>query len=118
MNQQYSSQPDQKNIETLKAARNQIMQADRSKDVGKDTIGIQNSIPRQAHNTFAEEFVQKLTSIEKETATVDEEMAKIEKLWSSLVEKKKQLEARKNELTRVKDKLKELDREMSDALKA
>jgi len=65
---------------------------------------------------FAEEFVQKLVSIEREKAAVDEEMAKVEKLWSGLVEKKKQLEARRNELTKVKDKLNELDKEMNDVL--
>ncbi|GEM_PF-2368196 len=153
MNQQYQ-QFDPKTIETLKAARNQVMKAESSEhsrgadlapeqvpasrgsstDVGtrygagkgRNTDGDVNrgrdSNPRQAQfvarNKFAEEFVQKLAFIEQETAAVDEEMAKVEKLWSSLVEKKQQLEARRSGFVKVKDKLKELDKEMSDVLKS
>ena len=118
---------DLKVIETLKAARNQVIQADKgplrsreseaSGSAAKSMAGGQNPIPRQAHNKFAEEFVQKLASVEQEKAAVDEEMAKVEKLWSGLVEKKKTLENRRNELIKVKDKLKELDKEMSNVLK-
>jgi len=105
----------------------------------------QNSNPKQAHNKlapleinnkvpkeqqlskniadkfltgFAEEFIQKLTSIEQEKAAVDEEMSKVENLWSSLIEKKKQLKVRIDELTNVKDKLQELDKEMNKVLKS
>lgn len=124
MNQQF----DQKTIETLKAARNQVMQADPIPEQARYGAGKsggestnvnrgQNPSPKQPHNKFAEEFVQKLASIEQEKTAVDEEMAKVEKLWASLVDKKKQLEARRNELLKLQDKLKELDKEMSNALK-
>lgn len=104
MNQQYQ-QPDPKTIETLKAASNQVMQADKNRDENIDVINRgQNPNPEQVRNKFAEEFIQKLVSIEQEKAAVDEEMAK--------------LEARRNELIKVKDKLKELDKEMSDVLKS
>ena len=114
MNQQF----DPKAIEMLKAARNQVIQADKGGSAFENMARGQNPIPRQAPNKFAEEFVQKLASIEKEKAAVDEEMAKVENLWSSLAEKKKTLENRRNELIKVKDKLKELDKEMSNVLKS
>ena len=116
-------------IEALKAARDQVIQADPprksqfSNGAGKSAAA---NFPRvedkqestvQVHNKFAEEFVRKLSSIEQEKVAVDEEMVKVEKLWSSLVEKKKQLEDRRNELTKVEDRLKELDKEMNDVLK-
>ena len=116
MNQQSYQQLDPKTIETLKAARNQVIQADKSR--GQNTNVNQNPSPKQAHNKFAEEFVQKLASVEKEKAAIDEEMANVEKLWSSLVEKKKKLEGRRNELIKVKDKLQELDKEISNVLKS
>ena len=182
MNQQYQQQLDQKTIEMLKAARNQVVRADKSRVFSRDIVSSgkdeaaaavtlqqdrevfekardksrrenkykeQNPAPTpvssiksnkpaplETHNKelnghqpsknitdkfltgFAEEFVQKLASIEREKAAVDEEMANMEKLWSSLTEKKKRLETRRNELIKVKDKLKELDKEMSDTLKA
>lgn len=104
MSQSIYQQPDPKIIETLKAARNQVVQADKSEGENTNVIDSgQNPSPKQARNKFAEEFIQKLTSIEKEIAEIDEEMAK--------------LKARKNELTKVEDKLKELDKEMGDVLK-
>ena len=163
MSQPIYQQLDPKTIEALKAARNQVTQAnpapespaatrygagksgneDKNAARGQSLNPIQTQFaarnkfaPLETHNKepqgqqlskniavksltgFAEEFVQKLTSIEKETAEVDEEIAKAEKLWASLAEKKKQLEARRNELTKVKDKLKELNKEMSDVLKS
>lgn len=149
MNQQYQ-QLDPKTIETLKAARNQVIPKPQSdRDPGATRLGVQvdngagksggenNKLaPLENRNKelkgqqlskhiadkfltgFAEEFIQKLASIEQKTAAVDKEMAKVEKFWASLVEKKKQLEARRNELIKVKDKLKELDKEMSDVLKS
>ncbi len=118
MNQQF----DQKTIETLKAARNQVMQAPLKAVPLTGQADSRNESPKQAQfpmrNKFAEEFIQKLASIEQKTAAVEEEMAKVEKFWSTLVEKKKQLETRRSELTKVKDKLKELDKEMGDALKS
>ncbi|MDP3043369.1 MAG: hypothetical protein Q8N21_03125 [bacterium] len=99
---------DPKTIETLKAARNQVVQVNK----------VRENFSNGASNKFAEEFVQKLASIERETAAVDEEIVKMEKIWLNLIEKKKQLENRRNELSKVKDKLKELDKEMSDALKS
>ena len=105
MNQPIYQQSDPKTLETLKAASNQVMQADKSRDENIDVINRgQNPNPEQVRNKFAEEFIQKLVSIEQEKAAVDEEMAK--------------LEARRNELIKVKDKLKELDKEMSDVLKS
>lgn len=118
MNPQTPQQLDQKTIETLKAARNQVMQADKSRVENMNLSRGQNPSPKPAHDRFAEDFVQKMASIEREKATVDEEMAKTEKLLSSLVEKKKQLEARSNELAKVKDKLRELDKEMNSVLKS
>jgi len=144
MNQQGYQKFDPKAIETLKAARNQVIHADKGGSAIKSMTEGQNPIPRLVHDKFAplethnkelngkqspsntkdkfltgfaEEFVQKLTSIEKEKAAVDEEMANVEKLWSSLVEKKKTLENRRNELIKIKDRLKELDKEMSSVLK-
>ncbi len=121
-------QPNQEAIEALKAATRQVVQpAPRNENPGSPTVA--SSVahrapgePKQklqsmpASENFAEAFVQKLTSIEKETAEVDEEMANVEKLWSSLVEKKKQLENRRNELTKVKDKITTLNKEMDDVL--
>ncbi len=116
MNQQYQ-QLDSKAIEALKAARNQVIQADKRRNEDAN-INKENPAPKQVYNKFAEEFVQKLASVEKEKAAIDEEMANVEKLWSSLVEKKKKLEGRRNELIKVKDKLQELDKEMSNVLKS
>lgn len=136
---------DQKTIETLKAARDQVMQAEKIVGKNMDLEGGENPGPRQMYDKpdqleiqnvqpkeqklskdiadnflteFAEEFVQKLAAIEREKAAVDEEMTKVENLWSSLTEKKKILEQRKNELIRLKDRLKELDKEMNNALKS
>ena len=113
-------QPDPKTIETLKAARNQVIQADpvRKSQFSNGASKSEDPSPKQAHNKFAEEFVQKLASIEQEKAAVDEEMAEVEKLWSSLVEKKKTLENRRNELIKVKDRLEELDKEMNNVLRS
>ena len=130
MNQQGYQQLDPRAIEALKAARNQVMQADKGGSAIKSMTEGQSPIPsgvvkqssaippRPVHDKFAEEFVQKLASIEKEKAAVDEEMANVEKLWSSLVENKKTLENRRSELIKVKDRLKELDKEMSNVLKS
>ena len=108
MNQPIYQQPDPKTIETLKAARNQVIQTDKSENEDKNVNRGQNSNPGEAqfgaHNKFAEEFVQKAISLKQKKAAVDEEMTK--------------LEARRNELTKVEDKLKELDKEMSDVLKS
>lgn len=109
---------DQKTIETLRVASSQVTQADRSNGGNTTIKRNQNLDPKQAHNQFAEEFVQKLTSLEREQAMIEEEMVNVEKLWSSLVEKKKALENRRNELIKIKDRLKELDKEMSDVLKS
>lgn len=185
-----NSRIDQKNIETLKAARNQVMraplkteslagqadpvknkpsiaaaaapaagrvskEADKSSGENTNINSSQNPSPKQAHNKlapleirakelkgqqlsqntadhirksqfsngatkfltgFAEEFVQKMASIERKKAAVDEEIAKAEKLWSSLAEKKKTLESRRNELIKVKDKLTVLNKEMDNVL--
>ncbi len=100
MSQPYQ-QLDPKAIEALKAARNQVISKPPS---DRDPAHQSKHALGQSPNKFAEEFVQKLASIEQETAGVDEEMAK--------------LEARRNELIKVKDKLKELDKEMSNVLKS
>ena len=118
MNQRSYQQFDPKTIETLKAARNQVIQADKSRGENTNVNRVQNPNPKQAHNKFAEEFVQKLATIEQKKAAVDEEMAEVEKLWSSLVEKKKTLENRRNELIKVKDRLEELDKEMNNVLRS
>ncbi len=111
---------DPKTIETLKAASNQVTQADpiRKSQSSNGASKSEDPSPKQAHNKFAEEFVQKLAAIEQKKAAVDEEMAEVENLWSSLVEKKKTLESRRNELIKVKDKLIELDKEMNNALRS
>lgn len=114
-NQNYQ-QINQKTIETLKAARNQVMQADKTGSSVDSMAEGHNPYPKQSHNKFAEEFIQKLDSIEQEKMAVDEEIVGVEKLWSGLVEKKKLLENRRSELIKVKDRLKELDKEMSTVL--
>jgi len=127
MNQPYQ-QLDPKVIETLKAARNQVVQAVQNRNEDEQKINVVSSMSVAQKNSkgsagilvagFAEEFLQKLASIEKETSAVDEEIAKMEKIWLNLVEKKKQLENRRSELIKVKDKLKELDKEMSSVLES
>ncbi|MBU4466596.1 hypothetical protein KKF47_00845 [Patescibacteria group bacterium] len=80
---------------------------------------------RPAFENFAEAFIKKITSveqerdkIEKEQLVVEQELSRVEKIHTDLFEKKKQLENRRNEFIKVNDKLKELDKEMSDALKS
>lgn len=130
MNPQVHQQFDPQTIEALKVARNQVVQAGPVKKSGfsnevsksmEENTNITNRgqglPPKQpAHNKFAEEFVQKLTAVEQETAAIDEEIAKMEKIWLNLTEKKKQLESRRDEFVKVKDKLKELDEAMSAVL--
>lgn len=135
MSQPLYQQPDPKIIETLKAARNQVVQVSKSRSEDEPEVAAVPSVAvaqkssqgsveilvtgqtqLAACSNFAEEFIQKLASIEQETAAVDEEIAKMEKIWLNLTEKKKQLENRRTELIKVKDKLKELDKEMSSVL--
>jgi hypothetical protein len=122
MNQYRNQPPNLKTIEMLKVARDQVMQADIAGEVTLPATGVQETPPKQAQyttpNKFVKEFVEKLTSLDQEKAAVEEEMAKVEKLLSNLVEKKRQLENRRIGLIKVKDKLRELDKEMSDALKS
>ena len=131
MNQPVHQQFDTKAIETLKAARNQVVQADPAPEQARYGAGKSGNKDKNAareeglnptpvqfavRDKFAEEFIQKLASLEQETTAVDEEIAKLEKIWLNLAEKKKQLENRRNELIKVKDKLKELDKEISGVL--
>lgn len=137
MSQPVHQQFDIGTIETLKAARNQVVQAGKSRSENEEeaavapSLGVAQKSNKEvveilatgqtqlaARSNFAEEFIQKLASLEQETTAVDEEIAKMEKIWLNLTEKKKQLENRRNELIKVKDKLKELDKEMSDVLKS
>ena len=110
-------------IEALKAATRQVRQPaprDEQFDLPK-----QKPQPMTVFENFAEAFVKKITSveqekvaIEKEQLVVEQELSRVEKLHTDLIEKKKQLETRRNELIKIKDKLTALDKEMSDALKS
>jgi len=118
MNQQGTYQPlNTNNLETLKAASSQVTQEKKEeKEEVKETpkapaLGLDKKEER-----LAERFAQKLILVEKEKRSVDQEMAKIERIWSSLVEKKKQLEKRREGLVKVKDKLASLNKEMDDVL--
>lgn len=120
-------------IEALKAATRQVVQpAPHDEHSGSPTMAnpvATRGEPKQkpqsmpAPETFAEAFVRKITSveqekaaIEKEQVAVDQEIDRVLKLQTGLTEKKEQLENRRNELIKVKDKLKELDKEMSNVL--
>lgn len=133
-----------KTLETLKAARNQVVQAEcpehsrgadkSSSEDGQAVVAVSSvgvaqksnkgyvkilvagQTPLAACDKFTEEFVQKITAMEQETAEVDKEIAKMEKIWLNLTEKKNQLEARRNELIKVRDKIITLNKEMGDVL--
>lgn len=123
-------------IEALKAATRQVVQlAPRKENFSSPTVtspvaAVVVGKPRQksqpmSYENFAEAFVEKITlveqeraKIEKEQFVVDQELGRLEKIQSDLTEKKKQLETKSYELIKVKDKLKELDKEMSDTLKS
>lgn len=97
-------------IEALKAATRQVVQP----TPGSEPKQKLESMP--ASETFADAFVRKITSVEQEKAkiekeqlVVEQELDRVGKLQSGLIERKKQLDNRRNELTTVKDKLKELD---------
>ena len=135
MNQPVYQQLDQKTIETLKAARNHVVHAGKSRSENEQEVAVAPAVAVAqksskgtveilatgqtqfaARDKFAEEFVRKLSVVEQETAAIDEEMAKMEKIWLNLTEKKKQLENRRNELIKVKDKITTLNKEMDDVL--
>ena len=106
-------------IEALKAATRQVAQ------LATDNELKQKSLSKPVFENFAEAFIKKITSIEqkkaeieKEQLVVEQELSRVEKIHTDLLEKKKQLENRRNEFIKVNDKLKELDKEMSDALKS
>ncbi len=118
-------------IEALKAATRQVAENLGSATVTSPAAPTARGEPKQkpqlrpASENFAEAFAEKITSveqekikIEQEQLVVDQELARVENLQSGLTEKKKQLENRRNELIKVKDKLTALDKEMSDALKS
>jgi len=98
-------------IDVLKAASNQVIREETKETPKAPALGLDKQ-----EEGLAERFTQKLILIEKEKKLVDQEMAKIEKVWSSLVEKKKQLEKRREGLVKVKDKLTSLNKEMDAVL--
>ena len=110
-------------IDALKAATHQVRQpAPRDEQFDSPK---QKPQPMPVFENFAEAFIKKITSveqerdkIEKEQLVVEQELSRVEKIHTDLLEKKKQLENRRNEFIKVNDKLKELDKEMSDALKS
>ncbi len=129
-------------IEALKAATRQVAQPASSSDANFGLPAVTSSAiqtapgefnepkhklqsnQRRAHGNFAEEFVEKITSVEKETAeiakeqlVVAQELSQVEQRQSDLIAKKKQLADRSMELITVKDKLTALDKELGEVLK-
>lgn len=121
MNQDNDKPFDQKSIELLKAARNQVTLDRKGKDENQNILRTETPPTlQQEHPTiqsrFTENFIQKVASLEQAKVKVEQEIVKVEKLWSSVNQRKQQLENRRSELIKVKDKLIALDKEISNIL--
>jgi uncharacterized protein (DUF3084 family) len=125
MNQEHNQpQLDSGIIEMLKVARNQVIRAS-SKNNNEEK---ERPLGKQFENTtkpnsdelkykqFAESLVKKLISAEQALGSIEEELSGAERILLNIVEKKKQLEDKKGELIKVKDKIISLDKEVGDIL--
>lgn len=131
MEKRLSSQPvDSNYIEKLKVARSAIIQdsdtkSEKSNPVHQTTNEVAQEPIRKSEKkfdstllsgNFAQTFVQKFTSLERKKEAVEQEMAKIEKIYLSINEKKKQLGQRREEIIKMDEKLKALNKEIDTIL--
>ena len=132
MEKRLSSQPvDANYIEQLKVARNTVIQdsdtkSEKSNPSHQTTNEVTQELTSKSEKKFdsavlsgdfAQTFVQKLASLERKKEAVEQEIAKIEKIYLSINEKKKQLEQRREEIIKTDEKLKALNKEIDIILK-
>src|SRR3989338_5160940 len=131
MEKRLSSQPvDANYIEQLKVARNTVIQdSDTKREKSNPSHQTTNEVTQELTSKsekkfdsavlsgdFAQTFVQKLASLERKKEAVEQEIAKIEKIYLSINEKKKQLEQRREEIIKTDEKLKALNKEIDTIL--
>lgn len=131
MEKQFNSQPvDSNYIEKLKVASSAVIQDSNTKretsnPVHQTTNEVTQKLtsksekkfdPTALFGDFAQMFVQKLTSLERQKEAVEQEIVKIEKIYLSITEKKKQLEQRREKIIKMDEKLKALNKEIDTIL--